>query len=148
METFSSAGTDYAKPRTRLLLSAPAVTPLRQAGRSACASAPAACHRNSLSASVSLRLGAVPAHHCLPHFSFCSEARGGSCLPVPDTTAAADRSSSPAAGAAGLTVPGAGSVTQHFIQTWMPRQEFGAFPALRNSSPGPCGCSKPVGAQS
>lgn len=132
-----------------LLLSTPAVTPLRQAGSSAYTSAPAACHWEALSASVSLQLGALPAHHRLPHFSFCFEARGGSCLPVPVITA--DRSSSPAAGAAGLTVPGAGSVTQHFfhpfIQTWMPGQEFGGFPALRNSSSGPCRCSKLVGAQ-
>ena len=54
---------------------------------------------------------------------------------MPVTNAAADRSSSPAAGAAGLTVPGAGSVTHHFfhsfIQIWMPGQGFGVvFPAI------------------
>lgn len=72
---------------------------------------------------------------------------------MPVITAAAERSSSPAAGAAGLTVPGAGSVTHFFlpfIQTWMPGmpgQEFGAFPALGKSFSGTCRCSKPVGAQ-
>lgn len=124
-----------------ILLSAPALTPRRQAGSSACTSAPAACHQEALSASLSLRLGALPAHHRLPHFSFCFEAGGGSRLPVPVTATAADRRSSPAAGAAGLTVPGAGSVTQYFfhpfIQTWMPGQEFGGFPTLRNKSSGP-----------
>lgn len=142
---------EQAVPHPSLLLSAPAVTPRRQTGSSARTSAPAACHREALSASLSLRLGALPAHHCLSHFSFCFEARGGSCLPVPVTTAAADRSSSPAAGAAGLTLPGAGSVTRHFfhpfIPTWMPGEEFGGFPALLNSSSGPCRCSKLVGAQ-
>lgn len=39
-----------------------------------------ACHREALSASISLQLGALPAHHCIPRSPFCSEAGGRSCL--------------------------------------------------------------------
>lgn len=136
---------EQAVPHPSLPLSAPAVTCWNRAGSSAFTSAPAACHWEALSASVSLWAGALPAHHHLFHSALKHEAGAAASQPQQQIELVSSHRGSR------TRCPRAGSDTQHFFhpftQTWMPGQEFGGFPALRSSFSRPCKCSKPVGAQ-
>lgn len=127
-------GASAACATSNLLLPTPAVTPSGQANTSACTSVPPPdtgkpyLPPSASSLVLSQHITALP----VPHSALKQEV-GAACA---RHSHGGRQELISRAGTAGLTVPGAAWVTHNFfhafIQTWMPGQELGGFPALRN----------------